>query len=130
MRSQFVKSLIGLAAAVMLAATWSYAGWWGSHKSADRSTRVTLASSEKLAGGPMLPAGTYRMEVPENVTNPHVMFYKDGKLVAKALAKVVTKTQKNPYTEVDSSKEGSEDVITEIRPSGWTEVVMFSKANG
>ena len=130
MRSQVVKSFIGLAAAVMIAATWSYAGWWGSHKSADRSTKVSLASAEKLGNGSVLPAGTYRMEVPENVTAPEVMFYQYGKLVAQAKAKVVTNTVKNPYTEVDSTKEGSQDVITKIRPGGWTEDLLFSKASG
>ena len=128
MRSQIVKTFVGLAA-VMIAATWSYAGWWGSHKSADRSTNVTLGSSAQLGNGSVLPAGTYRMEVPENVTAPEVMFYKDGKIVAQAKAKVVTQTGKNPYTEVDSTKKGSQDVITEIRPGGWTEDLLFSKAS-
>ncbi len=128
MRSQFVKSLIGVAAAVMITATWSYAGWWGSHKSGDRSTSVTLSSAEKLGNGAVLPAGTYRMEVPENRTTPEVMFYKEGKLVAQAKAKVVSKPEKNPYTEVDSTKEGSQDVITQIHPGGWTEDLLFSRA--
>ncbi len=127
MRSQFVKSCIGVAAAVMLAATWSYAGWWGSHKSGDRSTSVSLASAEKLGNGAVLTAGTYRMEVPENAATPEVMFYKDGKLVAQAKAKVLSKPEKNPCTEVDSTKEGSQEVITEIHPGGWTEDLLFSK---
>ncbi len=129
MRSQFVKTFVGLAAAIMIAATWSYAGWWGSHRSADRSTNVSLASAEKLANGSVLPAGTYRMEVPENATMPEVMFYKDGKLVAQTKAKVVTETRKNSYTEVDSTKKGSQYVITEIRPGGWTENLLFTKVS-
>ncbi len=125
MRSQFVKSFIGLAAAVFFAAPWSFAGWWGSHKSEDRSTHVTIFAAEKLGNGPVLPAGTYRMEVPENATKPEVAFYKDGKLVAQAQANVVTSTNKNPYTEVDSNKVGSQQVITTIRPGGWAESLMF-----
>lgn len=129
MRNQFVKSLIGLAAAVLLAAPWSFAGWRGSHKSGDRSTHVTLSTAEELGNGPVLPAGTYRMEVPDNATKPEVAFYKDGKLVAQAQAQVVTSTNKNPYTEVDSRKAGSQQIITAIRPVGWTESLVFKKSN-
>ena len=60
----------------------------------------------KFNNGGTLPAGTYRMEVPENSQTPAVTFLQDGKVMATVKAKVVTEQKKNEDTEVDSVARG------------------------
>jgi len=79
----------------------------------------------KFNNGTTLPAGTYRMEVPENPTTPAVAFVQDGKVVATVEAKVVTEQKKNNATEVDSVTQGDAQVVRAIRPGGWTEEIDF-----
>jgi hypothetical protein len=130
MKLKVLASAMGLAVALLLTASQSFAHSWIHHNSSERATSVTIDSPKELGNGAVLPAGSYNMEVSENSQNPEVMFYKDGKLVCKTQAKLVTQSQKNAYTEVDSTKLGDKDVIQEIRPSGWDQSLVFSSAGG
>jgi len=116
----------GLAAAILATACLGF-GSWGFHKSSDRGTNITFASMTKFNNGTTLPAGTYRMEVPDNSPTPKVEFYKNGKLVATASAKVVSETKKNSHTEVDSVTQGNAQLVRTIRPSGWNERLEFGR---
>ncbi len=99
---------------------------FGSHKSANRGTEVTLIKTAKFNNGATLPSGTYRMEVPENTTTPKVIFYHDGKAMATVNATVVNEDRKNSTTEVDSTATGDAQVINAIRPDGWNEELDFA----
>jgi hypothetical protein len=120
------KFLAGLASAVLATACLGFAA--RGHKSSERGTNVTFSNTSRLKDGTTLPAGTYRMEVPEGSTTPKVEFYRNGKVIATANAKVVNETRKNSTTEVDSVKQGNEQVVTAIRPSGWNERLEFGNA--
>ena len=121
------KPLIGLMAAILSTTCLGFASW-GSHKSSERATDVTFDSMMKLQNGETLPAGTYRMEVPENSQTPAVTFLQDGKVVATSNAKVLSQEKKNPCTEVDSVTRGKTQLLREIRPSGWDEILKFGPA--
>lgn len=122
MRFSSKKLLTGLAAAVIATACL---GFGSVHKSNERATNVTLVSATKFNNGATLPAGTYRMEIPEGSLTPSVAFYKDGKVVATVNGKVVNETKKNANTEIDSVSEGNDQLVTAIRPSGWHERIVF-----
>jgi len=129
-RSGVLKSAFGLVVAMLLTAGPSFARLWGGHKTSVKSTNITLASNVKLGNGNILKAGDYRVEVPENSQAPEVTFNRDGKVVAEAPAKLVAENTKNPHTEVDFTMQGKENVITEIRPGGWNQKLVFNAANG
>ncbi len=129
MNAKGVRFVVTLAAALVMTASLSFAGsWFG--KSSTKSFDLTLASAAKLSNGTMLEAGNYTMKIPEHTKSPEVQFYKDGKLVAKAQAKVKTQPQKNEYTEILTAMQGKTNVITAIEPGGWPEKLVFTKASG
>jgi hypothetical protein len=118
------RLIVGVGAALLGTACLGF-GSWGFHKSNDRSVDVTLLNATKFNNGQTLPAGTYRMEVPENSTTPKVTFFKDGKAMASVDAKIVNEEQKNDTTEVNAVTQGDSQVVTSIRPSGWHAEVDF-----
>jgi hypothetical protein len=122
------KLLAGFGTAFLATACLGF-GAWGGHKSLDRGTEVTFINTTKFNNGTTLPAGTYRMEVPENSQTPKVSFYKDGKEMATVDAKVVNEGTKNESTEVESVTQGDAQQVTSIQPSGWHEKIVF-ESNG
>ena len=121
------KSFAGFVVAILATTCLGFAAG-GSHKSSERISVVTFGSTTKLNNGNMLPAGTYRMEVPENSQTPAVTFSKDGKVMTTIEAKVVTEQKKNDETEIDSVAQGDAQVLTAIRPAGWAEELVFGPA--
>src|SRR5579863_9711351 len=113
-------------ATLLVTAPGAFARGGSMHKSSDRATNVTFATTVKLRNGATLPAGTYRMEVPENTQTPTVTFSQDSKVVATSPVSVVTETKKNPTTEIDTTKNGDAENVTLIRPSGWKEALQFT----
>lgn len=126
MEVKILKSAVGLTLAMALASGLGYAKLWSSHKSDNRSVTVVLSGQNKLGNGAVLKPGTYKMEVPLNSSNPDVAFLRNGRAVAHAKAKLVNETEKNPATEVDSTTKGNEQYVTEIRPGGWNQKLVFS----
>ena len=121
------KVSLGVLGAVVIAACTGF-GSWGFHKSSDRDITVTFANSMRFKSGDTLSAGTYRMQVPENSQTPNVTFSKDGKVIATEAAKLVTEQTKNDDTEVDSITQGNVQLVTSIHPAGWTQALVFSRA--
>jgi hypothetical protein len=121
------KTLAGFVAAIFATTCLGFAAA-RSHKSSARATDVTFLSTTKLSNGATLPAGTYRMEVPENSQTPSVTFTQDGKVMATTEAKVVTQPKKNPSTAVESFRQGNAQVLTAIRPDGWDEELVFGSS--
>jgi hypothetical protein len=126
MKGLSVKSVLGLVIALALTTSLSFGYSFWSHKSNVKSTRISLGSTMKLANGTILRPGSYRMEVPENTKSPRVVFYQNGKVVAKSKVKLVSEATKNPDTEIDSVKSGKYQLVTKIHPAGWQEVLVFS----
>jgi flagellar hook assembly protein FlgD len=126
METSRTRAFVGLIAAILVTTSMGFASIWGWHRSSDRTTDVSFSSQVKFKNGKTLPAGTYQMQVPEKSSTPIVEFSQYGKVMATAKAKVVGKDVKNPYTEVDSTRSGHAQLVTEIRPSGWKEVLLFS----
>ena len=121
------KSLTGFVAAILATTCFGFAAG-GSHKPSERATDVTFVSTAKFNNGATLPAGTYRMEVPENSQTPSVTFLHNGKVMATTEAKVVTQPKKNEATEVDTVSQGDAQAVTAIRPAGWDEELVFGSA--
>jgi hypothetical protein len=122
------KPFVGLLIAFFVGTCSGYARFWDSHKSNTRSASITFANEVRFNNGTTLPAGTYKMEVPEGSQSPVVSFSKDGKVMATAKAKLISENKKNPYTEVDSSARGKVQQVNTIRPGGWEEVLRFNPA--
>jgi len=120
------KLMAGLVAGILATACMGFAHG-SSRRQAERATNVTFANTMKFQSGETLPAGTYRMEVPENSTTPDVSFSKDGKVMATARAKVVSQEKKNNNTEVDSVAQGKVQAVKVIRPQGWEEKLVFGQ---
>ena len=87
----------GVAATFRNGVPWTR-GRGGSHKSTERGTNLTFAYLMKFRNGDTLPAGAYRMEVPEDSQTPEVTFSQDGKVMATVKAQVVTQPKKNEDT--------------------------------
>jgi hypothetical protein len=122
------KPFVGLLIAFFVGTCSGYAHFWGIHKSNTRITNVTFANEVRFNNGSTLPAGTYKMEVPDGSQSPMVSFSKEGKVMATSKAKLVNENKKNPYTEVDSTTRGQVQVVNAIRPGGWDEVLRFNPA--
>jgi hypothetical protein len=90
-----------------------------------KSVSIDFSNQMILRGGQTLPAGTYRIEIPENSQHPVVTFEKDGKVMATARANVVSQARKNEQTSVESVQQGQSQVIQEIRPGGMREALVF-----
>jgi hypothetical protein len=122
----FAKNTFAYLAAVFFTATCFAFGSWGSHKSsASRATDITFENNMKFSDGVSLPAGTYRVSVPNNAQAASITFSQDGKVVATEKAKVVDEQKKNDTTEIDSTTQGNAQELTAIRPSGWQEEIVF-----
>ncbi len=117
-----IKSIVGVLAAILLSACFVLA-------SSDRRTTINFAETAKFQDGAVLPAGTYRMAVPENSQTPTVTFSKYGKVIATANAKVVTEPKKNSRTEIDSVTKGNAQLVTRIRPAGWDQALIFGSGS-
>jgi hypothetical protein len=121
------KSFAGLVAAILATTCVGFASW-GHHKSSERGTDVTFANTVKFSDGNTLPAGTYRMEVPDNSQTPKVTFSQNGTVKVTEAAKVVPQQTKNSDTEIDSVTQGNAQAVTAIHPAGWEEKLIFESA--
>ena len=129
MNGKAVRSVLALAAALVMTASFSLARSWFS-KSSTKSYRVALDNNAKLSNGAELKAGSYTVKIPDNTQSPEVEFYDGVKLVAKEQAKVVTQPQKNAYTALELSNKGNTSVVTAIDPGGLSERIVFSSSSG
>lgn len=124
---QLAKSLLGLTIAVILASGMAFGKFWSGHKSNEKVTEITLVSQARIGANTVLQPGDYRVEIPLDTQSPTVAFMKDGSVVAQVTANVVGEKSKNQETEVISNRSNGEVVITQIRPEGMAEALVFSK---
>ena len=90
------------------------------------TTEVDITHLSRVGTIQSLKPGSYLIEVMLSQKTPEVLFYRDGKPVAKTAATIVEEPQKNDVTEVELDTRNQKfDVITEIRPAGWKERIEF-----
>jgi hypothetical protein len=87
---------------------------------------VTLDRTAKLADGPQLAAGSYKVDVLNMQTKPEVVFYQRKDVVAKVPAKLVEAPMKAEYTEVTYNTASHPQIITAIQLSGWKDKLVFA----
>jgi hypothetical protein len=130
MNVKAVRLVMTLAAVLVMATSLSFGRTWHSEKSSAKSVTVTLDSDAKLNDGTVLKAGEYTVKIPENTQTPEVEFYMNGRVVAKAQAKLETRPQKNDLTAIETTHDGNTGVLIAIDPSGLPERLVFSGASG
>lgn len=91
----------------------------------NHNTDITFYNTMKFQNGAVLPAGTYRMQVPENTQTPDVRFSQNGKVEARVPAQVRSEQNKNANTQVASVTDGNSQLVKSISPSGWRETLNF-----
>lgn len=94
------------------------------------SGQVNLIYTSRIANGPELKAGTYKVELARNAGAPEVMFYQDGKLMGKAPAKLVTESKKIGQTEIQYNTADNQHFITAIDLHGWRQGLKFPSHSG
>ena len=128
MKVRVIRFGLTLAAVLVIATSLSFAGGgrFGFGKSSTKSVAVTLDKATKLNNDTVLQPGEYTVKFPDNTQSPEVEFYTDGKLAAKAQAKVETQPQKNEYTSMELGGENA-DVMVAISPDGLPERLVFNE---
>jgi hypothetical protein len=119
------KSFVGFVVAILATTCLGFAAG-SSHKLRERGTDVDFNQTVKLKNGDTLPAGTYRMEVPENSKTPTVTFSQDGQVKATIQAKVLTEQKKNEETACEIGNRKDANLLTAVRPQGWDEEILFA----
>lgn len=96
----------------------------------DHHTNITFYTTMKFQNGVVLPAGTYRMQVPEDTRTPSVTFLQNGKVKARVPAQAFSGQNKNENTQVASVASGNAELVKSISPAGWTETLSFGPTAG
>lgn len=120
---------LGLLAGSVLACVVA-AGFGFAAPMKDHHTNITFYTTMKFQNGVVLPAGTYRMQVPEDTKTPSVTFLQNGKVKAQVPAQVFSGQNKNENTQVSSVASGNSQLVKSISPSGWTETITFGPSAG
>jgi hypothetical protein len=94
--------------------------------------RSKIIYASRIANGTELQPGTYKVELTPNASSPELIFYQEGKLVAKAPVTLVNEGKKIDQTEIQYNTAADQHVITEIDVHGWRQEIKFrtSKETG
>jgi hypothetical protein len=123
----FLKSAMATAVAVIFSASFASANFWGHNKSAIKTGNVVISQDAKIANGPELKAGNYKVELLKESPVPQIAFYQNGDLVVQTTAKLVKQPTKNDETKVISNTgKNNSQTITEIDLRGWNQNVVFT----
>jgi hypothetical protein len=90
-----------------------------------KAKQVNIEYPAKLADGPELKAGSYKVDVLNPQNNPEAVFYRGKEVVAKAPVKLVDEPRKSEYTAVSYTTEQTPRVITEIFLGGSKQKLVF-----
>jgi len=119
MKSKVRKSTLATIAMVLFAASMAFAGFPGRGHSSQKSGSIDIFAISQVPNGPTLQAGTYKLTLINDSSQPAIEFYRDGNLVGRAPIKLVDAGKKIPETEVDSNNQNDGGhVITEVDLSG------------
>ena len=129
MNVRAIRLGLSLVAALVIAASLSFAGAWrlGFGKSSIKSFTITLTKATQVTEGTVLQAGDYTVKFSVDTQSPEVEFWADFKLVAKAQAKVEIKPEKNVGTAFELNSGENTDVLLAIDPHGLAEKLVFSE---
>lgn len=98
---------------------------------AKTTRQISLIYPAMVGNSLKLKPGNYSIDVTKNAKTSEVQFYnRYDHLVGQAPAKILDKSKKNSQTQVDYNKLASnQEALTEIRPKGWTEALLFNHSN-
>lgn len=126
----FFRPALAATVAVIFAGSLASANFWSHNKSGVKSGEIILAQDSKIANGPELKAGNYKVELIKESPAPEIAFYQNGKLVVQATAKLVNRPRKSDETKIVSNTgKNNTQIITELELDGWTQNVVFSSSN-
>lgn len=129
MRS-FFKPALAAAVAVIFAGSLASASIWNHNKSGIKTGDITIAQDSRIANGPELKAGDYKVELLSKSPVPQIAFYQNGALIVQTTAKLVKTPTKNDETEVQfSAGKNNTPIITELDLSGWNQKILFSNSD-
>jgi hypothetical protein len=128
LRNKLVLPVLVAALVVPLFAAMSNAASWFSRNSSVKSTTVNLAYNSKLANGSTLEAGNYKLEIPLHSKSLELKFYQNGKLVASVPAQIKKETLKPTATQIDYTRKGNDEYITEIHLDGMRKAYVISSS--
>jgi hypothetical protein len=118
MKSTFVKSAVGAAAALVLVCGMSFG----------KTKNVNIMYPSEIGNHLTLAPGQYKMSVSTLAGTQRAAFFQNGKLVGTAPVNVVNEVKKNGQTMVFfGSPQGNVRPITQIDVSGWKDKLMFPK---
>src|SRR6516225_467149 len=89
---------------------------------------VSIAGAARLGNGPIIDAGTYRIELVKNQDSSEAVFYHGNDEVARVPVTLVSEPSKARRTEVWSNVQDEGRVITQIRLQGSKEALFFEQA--
>ena len=94
-----------------------------------KTKRIDVIYASTVGKTLKLTPGKYQINVVQNAKSPAVDFVNsNGKLVGKVPVKIDNEARKNNDTQVDYNTVASNGhAITEIRPGGWKEKLVFSQ---
>ena len=95
-----------------------------------KTKRIDVIYASTVGKALKLNPGKYQINVVQNAKSPTVDFINsNGKLVGQVPVKIDNEARKNNDTQVDYNTVASNThAITEIRPGGWKEKLVFPKA--
>ncbi len=99
-----------------------------------KTHNINVMYNATIDGHLILKPGTYRLAVnnsalDSSASKTEATFYKNGKLVGKVPVKLVAEARKNNQSEVFyNAPAGHVRPITEIKPSGWKDKLVFNKS--
>jgi len=96
-------------------------------KTKEQSARISIAFAATMADGTQLQPGSYKVTLLNETGSPHIVFYKNGKLVCKCPVKLEDTGTKIPVTLISYDQNTDKTQrITTIEIGGWTQRVILS----
>jgi hypothetical protein len=96
-------------------------------KTKEQSARISIAFAATMADGTQLQPGSYKVTLLNETGSPHIVFYKNGKLVCKCPVKLEDTGTKIPVTLISYDQNADKTQrITTIEIGGWTQRVILS----
>jgi hypothetical protein len=118
MTGKFLRGTLSAMAACLLFAGMIFA----------KGTTVSIDQPARLANGPTLQPGSYKVEVMTGGPTSEVIFYKGKEIVAKAPAKLVEHPTSVSATQIHYSQRDNDRIITEMRLQGRRDRLVFEEA--
>lgn len=100
------------------------------NRGVEKSATIDISQSTQVLNGPALQPGTYKVKVLGESGTPQVGFYRGGKLVGQAPAKLVDEGSKSIETAAHFNNSNGSRVLTQIDVQGSTKSIQFGASTG